>query len=149
MKAELTTTITVEGVRYGPQNKQDYGNEKDLIGSYSAVAVQDGNIEEPVVLRVYTDDICGPEFMVFAAIWINGKGYSAAGTGYAGIDRHHKTRDAIQAALDSAGVMLSHPTGEREGEHTVEAVLTAIVRALGFKDDVRVILTQVRHESEP
>ena len=147
MEAALTTIRKVEGLRYGPQNKQNYGIEKDLLYSYSAVAVRDSNIEEPVILRVYTDDIHGPEFAVFAAIWINGKGYSAAGTGYAGIYRYYKTGDAIQAALDSAGVVLSYPTGEIEGEHTVEAVLTAIVRALGFKDAMRVILTKVRRES--
>ena len=108
-------------------NAINYGDKKELIKTFNVVT--DG-LKEVITVRCYMGRSAGAS-AVYAAIWVNTRGYYSSGKGKAGGYGYHKASAAVADAISSAGITLdTNISGVGDG--AIKESLETIASALGF-----------------
>ena len=108
---------------------RNYGNEKELCGTYNIMAIYKGRMVTAVTCRIYMGRSRSAS-TVYATVWLHGKEYQGSGSGQAGGYGYHKESAAVDIALCMAGVTLSRSVS---GTGETESALEATARALGYR----------------
>ena len=116
MKATFTTP-TKESFT-STHRREDRGFQKE----YAALAIQNGEIHEFAVLRVY-----GTESANSVCFWMNGK--SVSGSGKAGGYGYHKPSTAANTAFKRAGFQFDEHI-EGRGDDAIKRALQAAIECL-------------------
>lgn len=99
-------------------------------GSMLVVTYRDGRFAEPVRVRWYASRSGAS---VHCNVWVHGCDFSISGAGVAGGYGYHKESAALDAAIRSAGIVLSESI-DGCGDSGSIAAVEAIARALGYTD---------------
>ncbi len=122
MKATFTQT-QYTGKIASNRKENNFTNQKTLF------AIEKGELRELVMARFYVTQgrhyCCVWVHSAKANVWISG-GAFAGGYGY------HRGSQALESALDDAGVKLSEAIGGR-GDTAIDDALKAVGVALGYK----------------
>lgn len=116
----------------GKQNGHNYSGEKRLCAAYSVVAISplSGDLEEPITVRIWCDWSKSPSNN-YASIWIHNASFHSAGHGRANGWGYHRPSAALDAAIKSAGIVLSSPI-DGVGDGAMQSAMAAIAEALGY-----------------
>ena len=128
MKA-IKATLPANNVENGK-----WAQNKEQISAYNVVAYVKGQFENPVTVRCWMGRSNNAS-TVYATIWTHNRqnnGRYFAGHGNAGGYGYHKESAAIASAISSAGISLDTDIGG-VGDSAIDAALTAIARALGYR----------------
>lgn len=138
------------------ENGKNLSGDKELISSYSVVAIYKGELYEAITVSCYIGR-SSPSSLVHASIWVRPadaskkwcSGYGTA-TGYG----YHKESAAIGDAIDSAGIELYGDIYGRVetaakakqrayingvGDIAVREALKAIARAAGYRGKLLIV----------
>ena len=110
-------------------NAVNYGDKKELIKTFNVVTDE---LKEIITVRCYIMGRSAGASAVYAAIWVNTRGYYSSGKGRASGYGYHKASAAIGDAINSAGIMLDTDISG-VGNSAIRDALTAIANALGFE----------------
>jgi hypothetical protein len=127
------------------QNGKNLAGDKETLDRYVVVAVKGGKFFEPVTLKIYSGRSRNAS-TVYASIWIHSEDFYTSGRGSAGGYGYHKTSEAVQGAIESAGIQLfgspysnsakidlEKPCGiGGVGDSAILQALSAIAESLGF-----------------
>jgi hypothetical protein len=134
-------------------NGRNYGNDKEMVDTFTLAVVKNGEIDTPVTCRAYMGRSRNAN-IVYASIWVHApNGHHYAGHGGAGGYGYHKVSEAIQDAITNAGIRLygtpynnsEVPDMSKEcsiggvGESAVRNAMEAIARACGYRGKVKFI----------
>ena len=119
MKATIGKTVS---------NAVNYSGKKEMMKTFNVVT---DTLKEIITVRCYMGRSAGAS-AVYAAIWVNTRGYYSSGKGKAGGYGYHKVSAAIGDAINSAGIALDTDISG-VGNSAILDALTAIANALGFE----------------
>lgn len=122
-------------------NGKWYDN-KETVAALVLVAWAYGSQRELATVRFWMARNADGASPVYCTAWVNGNGEGVdgcAGTGRANGYGYHKQSAALQSALDSAGVKLSSRI-DGVGETAMKDALLAIGRAMGYTDDMMIVV---------
>jgi hypothetical protein len=128
-------------VKFSPderRNARNLGCEKETTNRLVLVATTKRVITEVVDARFYMSRTADGASPVYCSVWIHGRGVNRSGYGKASGYGYHKESDALESALESAGVTLSQHIGGR-GERAMETALRSIARSLGFRGQMLIV----------
>lgn len=121
------------------QNGRMMDGEKEQVAAMTVVAFRKGKFEEPVTARFWMARRSDGASPVYASVWVFGprpadgsESVHLAGHGRANGYGYHKRSAALQAALSSAGVMLSERING-VGDGAMRDALSAVARTLGYR----------------
>lgn len=132
-------------------NARNLAGNKEIVKTKQAVVYSKGELKTPVDVRWYMGRSSNAS-VVYCSLWIHDKKHTS-GYGIAGGYGYHKESAAMQEALASAGIKLygsAYNTGEKEnfkkecyidgvGDTAEDNAIKAIVKALGYKGNVKII----------
>lgn len=135
MKAKLTKQVS---------NARQPDN-KEMVDCYNVISYKAGAFKEIITARFYMGR-SNRASVVYCCVWVSGKDFYTSGKGNAGGYGYHKLSQALQEALDSAGVELygnAYGKDDRKslkkrchiggvGETAMSAAFHAIAKALGY-----------------
>ena len=119
MKATIGKTVS---------NAVNYSGKKEMMKTFNVVT---DTLKEIITVRCYMGRSAGAS-EVYAAIWVNTRGYHSSGKGKASGYGYHKGSAAIGAAIESAGISLDTDISG-VGDGAIKEALSAIANALGFE----------------
>ena len=122
MKAQIVSTQS---------NAVNYDNKKELVNSWNVIVNSDDGLKNIITVRCYMGRSANAS-TVYAAIWVNTRGYYSSGKGKAGGYGYHKASAAVADAISSAGITLDADISG-VGDGAIKEALSAIANALGFE----------------
>ena len=145
----------------GSGQAKNLKNGKEQISAYAAVVLYKGDLVEPVRIRVFMGRSNSARKMT-ASVWLSSENEHTSGMGHAGGSGYCKESHAICKAFNDAGVeftyaedqtyydvhentwKVSHKKGasaywEGTGSQAIDDGIKAVVRALGYRGQVRIV----------
>lgn len=105
-----------------------FRREKNFTNQYSLISFDGQEFSEIVNLRIYHT-----QAKTTACIWLHGgRDFHNLGGGKATGYNYHRSSQAVENALESAGIELSEPIGGR-GDSAIRSALEAIAKNLSLK----------------
>ena len=127
--ATATQIATLSGVEQS--NARNLSDKKEIVSTLTVVAFRDGEFHHPVTARFYMGRASSAS-TVYCDLWVSARDYCTSGRGQAGGYGYHKESQALEDAIESAGIKLSRSIGG-VGDSAMRDAITAIASALGFE----------------
>jgi len=112
------------------RNGKDF-SKKEMVSAYTVVVDTERGLQTPVSAKCYMGKSNQASVVYVTFRCSDNEKYFTAGHGQAGGWGYHKESQAIENAIESAGIKLSADIGGR-GETAIENALFAITEALGY-----------------